>query len=604
MAQSPFEALVSGIKTGREIGTEVAQSNILQQVYAGADASQLTPEQQQGALNKASVLASQKGLGSLAYSFQKQSSELAKNNSAQELNKITTAQAEMSYAGQLLKGASSTDDLNAIVDSTVKDTSTNLLVKKVLRDPNMSFEQKKQTLAQMAQTQEENLKAQQLTIQGMTAMSNIQNKSVDNARADLKIAADLGMPVQRSKYVTVFGEAATQAAEAKGTRFVADTGEATTTPGGEAPTFLQGRAAMESKGDYSAVNKETGAMGKYQITQSTYANLRKIDPSLPADPKAFLADPKAQDKAANLLEAENIKEIKAAGLKPSQTNKDLYWMFGAKDAKSIRDKFEDNPNAKIESVVGENVIKANPSLAGKTVAQVNAGNVSLPKEGEGPTALSKVARSGAAGERASNIVGAVNQATAKLENIANLPGDTTLGAFAGLTGKDQKGILTGLEALSARNLTTQDQRAMEQMISSISKDMATALGGGFATAATASKMEQYQKSVPREGDNRLNAALFLAELKQELQIEAKEFNTRTAATEEQRKLVNDAVAKLDKVIPFNVKDVTDSMKKTGRGTMAGVSAQTVKPPSTGTIIDGYRFKGGDAGKKENWEKVQ
>ena len=547
---------VAGYALGSEIGTDIASGNILREAYAGQDTTTMSPEMQQGALNKAAVLAKSKGLDSLGYSFSKQANELGKANVEQELGKIKVAQSQMSYAGQLLQGAKSMDDLNAIVDTTVKDTNTNLYLKKILRDPNVTFDQAKKTLSNMSKTEEENLRAQLLTIQGMSAVTKNQNTNIDNARADLKIAADLGAPVSRSKYVTVFGEEATKAAEAKGTVFVKDTGESTTTPGGEAPTFLQGRAAMESKGDYSAVNKDTGAMGKYQITQSTYANLRKLDPSLPADTKAFLADPKAQDKAAQLLENENIKEIKAAGLKPSQTNKDLYWMFGSTDAKKIRDKFEDNPNAKIESVVGENVIKANPQLAGKTVAQVIAGNVSLPKETTEPTALTKVVKPTAASiDRAGNILENFMQASKDITSIASLPKESRLGGLSDLGNKKGDTLVSSLSSYLGRTATSKEAESFQRFASGFDAAMATAIGGGYATSSSANRMKSFEKQLPKSGQSMEAGIEFLARARQELETVNEGFQTRAGASEAQKKQMQKFLDDVKIAVPFTIEDV-------------------------------------------------
>ena len=79
---------VAGYALGSEIGTDIASGNILREAYAGQDTTTMSPEMQQGALNKAAVLAKSKGLDSLGYSFSKQANELGKANVEQELGKI------------------------------------------------------------------------------------------------------------------------------------------------------------------------------------------------------------------------------------------------------------------------------------------------------------------------------------------------------------------------------------------------------------------------------------------------------------------------------------------------------------------------------------
>lgn len=153
--------------------------------------------------------------------------------------------------------------------------------------------------------------------------------------------------------------------------------------------FLQGRGAYESKTNYGEVNQTTGALGKYQIMPSTYDQLRKIDPTLPESTSEFLKNPKAQEKAADLLDKSNVKDIKNAGYRPTQANKDLWWFFGSSDAKKVKDAAEENPNTPIESIgLNKSIIDQNPQLKGKTVGEVIAGNVSA-KPGDVASSLDR-----------------------------------------------------------------------------------------------------------------------------------------------------------------------------------------------------------------------
>ena len=285
------ESAVAGYTLGSEIGTDIASGSILRDVYAGQTPETMSPEMQQGALNKAAVLAKSKGLDSLGYSFSKQANELGKANTQVELDKLKISEAQLSYAAQQLPLANSIDDIRTIVNSTVKDTNTKMFIERMLRDPNaaQNIPTIKEKLIEASRTEAETIKAQQLTINGMAALEKRQNTAVDNDRADLRVALESGTPVPRSKYVNIYGEAATKAFEDKGMVFVDDSKKSTTTKTGEeAPsTFLGGRGAAEAP-SYDTV-APGGALGKYGIKPATLDLARKLDPTLPKDNKAFLS---------------------------------------------------------------------------------------------------------------------------------------------------------------------------------------------------------------------------------------------------------------------------------------------------------------------------
>jgi hypothetical protein len=190
MAQSPFEALVSGIKTGREIGTEVAQSNILQEVYKGTSPEAMTPDMQQAALNKASVLAGQKGLGSLQHIFQKEAGEVATANQESKLNEIKLAKTSLGYASQLAQGAKDPSDLLSAIQA-VPNLATNekMILTSIANDPRMPFEQKQKMFVAMGQTALQNAEAEYKLMSGEARLEDAATRA-ENVRLRERIAAN------------------------------------------------------------------------------------------------------------------------------------------------------------------------------------------------------------------------------------------------------------------------------------------------------------------------------------------------------------------------------------------------------------------------------
>ena len=138
--------------------------------------------------------------------------------------------------------------------------------------------------------------------------------------------------------------------------------------------FLKSRGQAESNNDYTTVNSATGALGKYQILNSTYKSLRKYDTSLPEDTTLFLKDSKAQERAGSLLEGLYTDELKRSGHDVTHVNKDVWHFFGAEEGDKVLKADKKDPNTPIESIVRPIVIKSNPQLKGKTVAEVIALN--------------------------------------------------------------------------------------------------------------------------------------------------------------------------------------------------------------------------------------
>ena len=561
MAEGIFGAFTSAQKAGQQFGQDIQSKNILQQAYAGTTPEDVAadPLKQQSVLQQAAIMAGQKGLNSLSYSFNKQAGELSENVQKSQLDAIKNMQGQLGYSGQLLSALpadATTEDFNNVF-ANIKEPQAQMAIQSITRNPNFTPERKKELLTNLTKTVDQNLKAQQLTINGMAALEKRQNTAVDNDRADLRVALESGAPVPRSKYVNIYGEAATKAFEDKGMVFVDDSKKSTTTKTGEeAPsTFLGGRGAAEAP-SYDTV-APGGALGKYGIKPATLDLARKLDPTLPKDNKAFLADPKAQDRAASVLEKANEKEIKDSGNKVTQVNKDLFWRFGAGDGTKILNAYDKNPNIKIEDVVGAQVIKENPDLANKTVAQAIAGNVSVDKQpAKEPTSFSKVVKPTAASiDRAGNIVENFMQASKDITSMARLPSTSRLGGLSDLGSKKGESLVTALSTYTARSATLAEEESFKRFASGFDAAMATAIGGGFAASSSAARMKTYESQLPKAGQSMSAGIEFLARARQELETINEGFQTRAGASEPQKKQMQKFLQEVQNAVPFTIEEV-------------------------------------------------
>ena len=369
-----------GYKAGTGISEDIASKDVLKQMYAGQTPEDIKdPIKQAATLNQAAGMLQSKGLSSAAYKLQKQAGDLSTDVNKQQLDQLKIKEGKLGYANQLIQSAGNPSELISAISAAGVDEPVQMQLADAVRrfgDTPEGFQKAKEMLTKVSQTADQKLKAEQIAATAANTLSQIQNRVDDNVRADKKNAIE-----QAKLYTTANVPIPIEIAKAAGLPV----------PGGEAPsTFLAGRGAAEAP-SYDTV-AEGGALGKYGMKPKTLDLLRKIDPSLPKTNEEYLKDPKAQDKAASLLEKENEKEIKNSGNKVTQVNKDLFYRFGAPDATKILNAYDKNPNTKIDSIVGAQVIKENPDLAGKTVAQAIAGNVSVEKQPAPGLSLDKPSR--------------------------------------------------------------------------------------------------------------------------------------------------------------------------------------------------------------------
>jgi hypothetical protein len=160
--------------------------------------------------------------------------------------------------------------------------------------------------------------------------------------------------------------------------------------------------------------------------------------------------------------------------------------------------------------------------------------------------------------RAENIREAFVQAAKDLENVTRFPPGTVLGTFAGMTGMEGKGLTESIANTFARKITDTESRMLQQLVSGLEANLATALGGGYAASASKYRIDMYKAQVPKTGDDGYFAANFLARLKQELNILADNFSSKPGASPEMSKAVYEANDRINKAVPFTVEDVTDA----------------------------------------------
>ena len=533
-----------GYEAGKGIRESVASEDILKQAYAGQTAEEIKdPIKQAATLQSAAGMLQAKGLSSAAYKLQKQAGDLSTDVNKQQLDTLKVKQGELEYAGQLLQSAGDDSQLQNVINQTVKDPAARMSVESIMRNPNLDFKTKKAELIKMTETADQHLKAQQISATAANTLSQIQNRADDNVRADKKNAIE-----QAKLYTAASVPIPVEIAKAAGLPVT----------GGEAPSpFLAGRGAAEAP-SYDTV-AEGGALGKYGMKPKTLDLLRKIDPSLPKTNEEYLKDPKAQDKAASLLEKENEKEIKNSGNKVTQVNKDLFYRFGAPDATKILNAYDKNPNTKIDSVVNPQVIKENPDLAGKTVAQAIAGNVSVDKQPASGLSLDK-ANKGAFQERmrGEQIIGAFKELKRSTGIIAELPLTVSGGTFG--SRKQSTGFFNAPLNAVANKLTTEQERMYNMASSNVGQTLAIIEAGGLKPAQ--SQITSYQDKLRWQPTDTPYTKLFsMADAKAQAFERADVVLASPSVPKEQKDLLRKAMDDFNNIIPFEPEDIAKAKEK-------------------------------------------
>jgi len=177
---------------------------------------------------------------------------------------------------------------------------------------------------------------------------------------------------------------------------------------------------------------------------------------------------------------------------------------------------------------------------------------------------------------------AFGQAQTDLVNVTKMPAGTAMGAFAELAGKSPDSMISSLSSAVARRLTDEDETMFRQLIAGLDQNMARALGGGYAGSTAKHLVDAYKTQMPRENDTAASTALFLARMKQELNILAKSYAAHPGANDQMIANVESWNTELNQVIPFNVSDVlkaTNNARVTIGQEFKNLANESPRPPS-------------------------
>ena len=165
---------------------------------------------------------------------------------------------------------------------------------------------------------------------------------------------------------------------------------------------------------------------------------------------------------------------------------------------------------------------------------------------------------------ASRVYGNIENATNDLVNLTNLPAVAESPIFAGMIGADRDTVLRNITAFAARKVTNKDQRAFEQIANSLDAALARLEAQGLATGATKAAIQSFGTLKPREGDDAINMAIYLARVKQEIETGIKVHAEMPGATPGQKQNNIQNIERINKTVPFSVEDTLNVLKANRR----------------------------------------
>jgi hypothetical protein len=161
---------------------------------------------------------------------------------------------------------------------------------------------------------------------------------------------------------------------------------------------------------------------------------------------------------------------------------------------------------------------------------------------------------------ASRVYGNIENAVNDLVNLTNLPAVAESPIFAGMIGADRATVLQNITAFAARKVTNQDQRAFEQIANSLDAALARLEAQGLANGSTRGAIASFSALKPREGDEAINMAIYLARVKQEIETGIKVHAEMPGATPGQKQNNVRNIERINKTVPFSVEDTLNVLK--------------------------------------------
>jgi len=184
---------------------------------------------------------------------------------------------------------------------------------------------------------------------------------------------------------------------------------------------------------------------------------------------------------------------------------------------------------------------------------------------------------------ASRVYGNIQNAFQDLDNIQNLPAVAQSPVLSGMINRDPETAFSSMTALIGRKITDKEARAFDQVANSLSAALARLESQGLASGGTKANIAAFDAVKPRAGDDAINMALYIARVKQEIEVGINVHDKMPGATQEQKAEAQRILRELDRVVPFDTTDVMNTLRQ-NRAQMSEKMNKLVNTPTVAEQI--------------------
>jgi hypothetical protein len=153
------------------------------------------------------------------------------------------------------------------------------------------------------------------------------------------------------------------------------------------------------------------------------------------------------------------------------------------------------------------------------------------------------------------IADAAASASTDIQNLLSMPGTATPPVLRSYITDENKGVTGQLTAYMGQSFTSTEERATQQIMAGLTRAVTNIQAAGRPGGVTRAALEDFARTAPQPGDSRINFYLFLAMMKQEMDLAITSIRNG-GGTEEQIRTAQEARDRVYAAVPYSVSDIT------------------------------------------------
>ena len=150
---------------------------------------------------------------------------------------------------------------------------------------------------------------------------------------------------------------------------------------------------------------------------------------------------------------------------------------------------------------------------------------------------------------------AAASAATDIQNLLSMPGTATPPVLRSYITDENKGVTGQLTAYMGQSFTSTEERATQQIMAGLTRAVTNIQAAGRPGGVTRAALEDFARTAPQPGDSRINFYLFLAMMKQEMDLAVTSIRNG-GGTEEQIRTAQEARDRVYAAVPYSVSDIT------------------------------------------------